>query len=115
MDSDPYDNMPSLEDLKTSGATDWFSDSLAQQKKRNAALKAALGGETETIRAERESLKNFIENPPEEAPEDVPPDLFAAERAQTAKQNEALSGMMGDLNKAQAAEKEMLKNLFGDK
>ncbi len=114
MNSDPYDNMPSIEELKASGATDWFSDAFAEQKKRNAELKAALGGDAEAIRAERETLKAFIAKPDQEKPTDDSLDLFAAERVQTAKQKDALSGMMGELEKAAAAEKEMLKNLFGD-
>lgn len=114
MSDDPYDNMPSLEDLKEAGATEWFSESLAQQKKRNEALKASLGGETASLKAERENLKNLLKKPPKEEDKDRPPDLFAAERAKGAKEKDALSGLLGDLDKSKAAEKEMLKNLFGD-
>lgn len=113
MSDDPYDNMPSLEDLQDAGATDWFSDAIAEQKKRNASLKAALGSETKSLKSERKSLEDLL-NAPEQAPDlsDVP-DIFAQERADVAKGNAAASSLLGDLKAAQDKEKAKLKDLFG--
>lgn len=113
MDTDPYsDELPSLEDLQKAGATDWLTDALAAQRKQNASLLAALGGESEALDAERQSLEGLLELPPEENLEDQPPDLFAAERAEAEKKKASLSGLLGDLEASQRAEKERLKKLF---
>lgn len=113
MTDDPYDNIPTLDDLEAAGADDWFTDAVAQQKKRNAELKAALGSETSSLRSERKSLEDLL-NAPEQQPnlEDVP-DLFAQERRDVAKNNAVASSLLGDLTAAQAEEIAKLKNLFG--
>lgn len=112
MSDDPYDNMPSLEDLQAAGATDWFSDAIAEQKKRNASLKAALGAETSSLKSERKSLEELMNDAVQQpSPEDVP-DLFAEERADVAKGNAAAGSLLDDLKAAQAREKAKLKDLF---
>lgn len=112
MDFDPYGDMPSMEDLKKSGTADWLTDALAEQKKKNASLLAALGGEAQTLDAQKKDLQGLLELPPEENPDDDVPDIFAAERAESEKRKASLSGLLGDLEAAQKAEKERLKKLF---
>lgn len=114
MSIDPYDNMPSKEDLRTSGAADWLNDVVAEQKKRQAALKAALGGEKAALQAQRQDLENLLNLPPEEVLEEGIPDLFASERQQVAKKKAQLSALVDDLGSSKAAEKAVLKDLFGD-
>lgn len=112
MSDDPYDNLPSLEDLQAAGATDWFSDAIAEQKKRNASLKAALGAETNTLKSERKSLEELLNAAAQQPSQEEVPDLFAEERANVAKGNAAASSLLGDLKAAQAKETARLKNLF---
>jgi len=112
MKFDPYGDMPNLEDLKRSGAADWLGDALAAQKKKDASLLAALGGETETLDAQRKDLKGLLELPPSETPDEEVPDLFAAERAESARRNASVAGLFGDLEESRRAEQERLKKLF---
>lgn len=115
MSFDPYESLPSREDIKKSGAEDWITDAFKKQKQEQDALLAALGGETDKLKAEKKGLEGLLELPPE-TPEDdeYTPDIFAAERESAQKKKNALSGLVGDLEKSKAAEKEMLKNLFGN-
>ena len=112
MDFDPYEEMPSFEDLKKSGTADWLTDALAEQQKKNASLLAALGGESEALAAERQNLEGLLNLPPEENPTEDTPDLFAAERAEAEKRKASLDGLFGDLQASQKAEQERLKKLF---
>lgn len=112
MTFDPYADMPSQADLKKAGATDWFSDALAQQKKKNDALLAALGGESDSLKKQKNELQSLLELPPEESPDEETPDIFAAERAQSEKQKASLAGLFGDLEESRKAEQERLKKLF---
>lgn len=113
MAEDPYKNMPSREELEAAGATDWLSETLAEQQKRDASLKAALGGETKSLKAKKKDLRGVLELPPDTDPEEEVPDLLAQERAEVAGKASELSGLMGDLSEKRAAEKDLLKNLFG--
>lgn len=114
MTFDPYDNLPGKEDLEKAGAADWLSDALSEQKKKDAALRASLNKETGRLKARKKDLESLLELPPLEQAEDDTPDIFAAEKAQVAKKNASLSSLVGDLENSKAAEKEMLKKLFGD-
>lgn len=115
MTFDPYESLPSRDDIKKSGAEDWITDAFKKQKKEQDALLAALGGETETLKKNKKGLEGLLDLPPL-TPEDeeYTPDIFAAERKNAEKKKNDLSGLVGDLEESQAAEKEMLKNLFGD-
>lgn len=115
MSDDPYDNMPSLEDLEESGATGWFSDALEQQKKRNASLKAALGTETDSLKSERDELRSILENPPEskEGQDEPVLDLFAAEREAAAKAKNPFASLTEDLKASKSQDKKLLDDLFG--
>lgn len=105
--------MPSREELEAAGAIDWFSDSVAEQKKRNAELRSNLGKETGSIRAEKNQLKDLLQLPPDLDPEDPIPDLFASERDEARKQASALTSMNREIKQSRDADKELLKNLFG--
>jgi hypothetical protein len=109
---DPYGEMPSMEDLKKAGAADWLSDALSEQRKKDASLLAGLGGVSETLDAQKKDIQGLLELPPEENPDEETPDLFAAERAAEEKRKASLSGLLGDLQESQKAEKERLKKLF---
>ena len=112
MDFDPYGDMPSFEDLKKSGTADWLTDAMAEQKKKNASLLAALGGESEALAAERQNLEGLLELPVEELPGEETPDLFAAERAEAEKRRASLDGIFGDLEASRKAEQERLRKRF---
>jgi hypothetical protein len=112
MDMDPYDNLPTLEDLKETGAADWAHGVFSEQRKKDAPLKRSLDKERKNLRSERKELEALLAVPSLE-PDDTPPDFFAAERADAAQQRAALSGLLGDLDEKARAEKAMLKNLFG--
>lgn len=112
MAKDPYEDI-SQEELEASGATDWFSDTLAEQRKANAKLKSSLSQDTGSIKARKNQLQDLLELPPDLDPEEPAPDLFAAERAAAGKENSSLSSLMGDLKDNRAADKDLLKDLFG--
>ena len=114
MTFDPYDNLPGKEDLEKAGAADWLSEALSEQRKKDAALRASLNKETGSLKAEKRNLESLLELSPLDQAEEYTPDLFAAEKAQVAKKNASLSSLVGDLKNSKAAEKEMLKKLFGD-
>jgi hypothetical protein len=109
---DPYEDI-SDEELQATGATDWFSDTLAEQQKRNAQLKSALGQDTGSVRAKKQQLKKLLDLPARQNPEEPAPDLFAAERTAAQKKRSALSSIVDELEQSRAAEKELLKDLFG--
>lgn len=115
MTKDPYsEDIPSRQELEASGATDWFADSLAQQQKQNARLKSSLGQETSSIKARKKELESLLGDlPPDMDPLEPAPDLFASERDAARKQRSSLSSLVGDLEGQRAAERDMLKNLFG--
>ncbi len=105
--------MSSREELEAAGAADWFSDSIAEQKKRNAELRSNLGQETGSLRAEKNQLQDLLQLPPDLDPEEPIPDLFASERAEVRKQSSALSSMNREVKLSRDADRELLKNLFG--
>ena len=115
MARDPYQDEPSAEELAAAaGAGDWFNESLAEQRKRDAKLKANLGQDATLIKAGKNKLmKDFMDLPPDTDPEAPPPDLFASERAAGRKKNADLSSIMGDLESGRKADKDLLKDLFG--
>jgi hypothetical protein len=112
MTFDPYGDMPSMDDIKKSGAADWLSDALVAQKKKDASLMAALGGETETLDAQKKDIQELLVLPPDDNPGNETPDIFAEEKAQSAKRKASLAGLLGDLQESQRAERERLKKLF---
>ncbi len=112
MARDPYDD-PSDEELEASGANDWFSDSLAQQAKRDAQLKAGLNPDTRSVKKGKEQLRSLLELPPDLNPEEPAPDLFANEREAARKGNSSLSSLMGDLNESRNADQDLLRDMFG--
>ena len=112
MAKDPYEDM-SQEELEASGATGWFSDTLAEQREANAKLKSSLNQDTGSIKAKKKQLQGLLELSPDRNPEEPPPDLFASERAAAGKENSSLSSLMGDLKDNRAADKDLLKDLFG--
>lgn len=115
MAKDPYqDEMPSREEMEASGASDWFADTLAQQKRQNARLKSTLGQDTSSIKARKKELESLLGDlPPDFDPEEPAPDLFATERDAARKERSSLSSLVGELEGSRAGERDMLKNLFG--
>jgi septal ring factor EnvC (AmiA/AmiB activator) len=113
MASDPYQDM-TREELEATGATAWLDQDLAEQQRRDAALKSTLGQDTSMIKATRQRLKGMLgELPPQLEPVAPVEDLFAAERAAAAQQTASLSSLVGDLEKSKEAEKDLLRDLFG--
>ena len=115
MPKDPYtDDMPSREELEASGAGAWLADSLAEQERRDASLKTSLGRETSSIKKRKKQLQGMLGDlPPDLDPEEPAPDLFASERDKARQERSSLSSLVGDLEGGRAAERDMLKNLFG--
>ncbi len=112
---DPYGNAPGRDELKKSGTEDWVNEAVSSQKAKETELLAVLGQESATIEAGQKDLESLLELPPEGTGGEPPaPDLFAQERAEAEKQRAALSNLMGDFEANQAAEREALKNLFGN-
>lgn len=112
MARDPYEDV-GAEELEASGASGWFSESLAEQKKRQAELRSKLGEDTASIKNTKEKLKGLLALPPLPDSEEPAPDLFASERLAAKKKDADLGTFLGDFRDAQAAEKKSLKNLFG--
>ncbi len=110
---DPYEDMPSREELEASGATDWIKESLGEQRELDAKLKKQLKGEKHSIKSEKSRLHRMLELPPDLEPEDSAPDLFAQERDKARKERGELPSLFDDLQESQKAEKDLLKDLFG--
>lgn len=110
---DPYEDMPSLEELEASGAADWIKESLGEQRELDAKLKKHLDGEKRSIKSEKTRLHHMLELPPDLDPEEPAPDLFAQERDKVRKERGKLPSLLGDLQESQKAEKDLLKDLFG--
>lgn len=108
---DPYQE-PSDEELEASGAKSWFKDSIASQNKANAKLKSSFSQDTRSIKNQNKDLQNLLELPPELSSEASAPDLFASERDQVNKENSSLPSFLDDLKTSQAADKDLLKNMF---
>jgi hypothetical protein len=111
---DPYADLPEKDDPAAAKATDWFQDSLAQQRRKDAELRSNLGKDAGALKARnRRLVEGLMDMPPELDPEEPAPDLFATERAEARKKNSALSSIVDDLEDTRAAERALLKDLFG--
>ena len=110
---DPYEDMPSLEEIEASGAADWIKESLGDQRARDAGLKKQLKGETGSIRSEKDALQRMLQLPPDLDPEEPAPDLFASERDKARRERGKLPSLFDDLKECQKADKDLLKDIFG--
>lgn len=109
----PYEDMPSREELEASGAADWIKESLGEQLALDAKLKKQLKGETRSIKAEKSQLHQLLELPPDLDPEEPAPDLFATEREKAKKERGQLPSLFDDLAQSRKADKNLLDDFFG--
>ena len=111
---DPYENMPSREELEASGAADWINDSLGEKRQLDAQLKKALKGDVGSLKSQKNDLQKMLQLPPDLNPDEPAPDLFAQERDKARRERGNLPSLANDLKQSRQADKDLLKDLFGN-
>ncbi len=111
---DPYEDMPSREELEASGAADWINDSLGEKRQLDAQLKKALKGDVGSVKSQKNELQKMLQLPPDLNPDEPAPDLFAQERDKARRERGSLPSLADDLKQSRKAEKDLLKDLFGN-
>ena len=114
LNMDPYENMPSREELEASGAADWINDSLGEKRQLDAQLKKALKGDVGSVKSQKNDLQKMLQLPPDLNPDEPAPDLFAQERDKAHRERGNLPSLANDLKQSRQADKDLLKDLFGN-
>ena len=109
---EPY-KPPSRKEVEASGTADWVEQALESHQQRQQKLQSVFSDAEREMRDEKERLAGVWNKPADDVPEDRGPDLFAAERERSARQQRELASVWDQDRAAREAEEDQLRNLFG--